>query len=110
MSETKWTKGPWTFFEHSWAHTGIFSSGKRVAALELSEVTEETEEALGDEMAANAHLIAAAPDLYEALEAMVEWYGKRNHTDNHLLPMDSQEHEIADAMMALAKARGENNG
>lgn len=51
-------------------------------------------------------LIAAAPELLAALESCVIWNGKRGPDDN-LLPIDRQPGEIAKAMRAIAKARGE---
>ena len=47
---------------------------------------------------ANAHLIAAAPELYEALERMVADYDIGEMTETPIL-------DVANA--ALAKARGE---
>ncbi|PTW84009.1 hypothetical protein DBL07_25905 [Achromobacter mucicolens] len=51
-------------------------------------------------------LIAAAPELLAALESCVIWNGKRGPDDN-LLPIDRQPGEIAKAMRAVAKAKGE---
>lgn len=51
-------------------------------------------------------LIAAAPELLAALESCVIWNGKRGPDDN-LLPIDRQPGEIAKAMRAIAKAKGE---
>ncbi|MFY2570157.1 hypothetical protein [Achromobacter ruhlandii] len=59
-----------------------------------------------DRQEADARLIAAAPELLEALDTVVFWYGKRGPDDN-LLPIDRQEDEIAKAMRAVAKAKGE---
>jgi hypothetical protein len=55
---------------------------------------------------ANARLIAAAPDLYETLEAMVHWNLKRGPFDEPLGESE-QEPEVNLARAALAKARGE---
>jgi hypothetical protein len=53
---------------------------------------------------ANAHLIAAAPDMYEALEAMVEQYD--NGPDAPIL--ESAHKALTAAKEALTKARGES--
>jgi len=47
---------------------------------------------------ANAHLIAAAPDLYEALENLIAWIDPNENYD---------EPQTNAAYAALAKARGE---
>lgn len=54
---------------------------------------------------AYAHLIAAAPDMAEALERMIHEFGDRG-ADDQLLPPDAQEPIVRDAMSALQKARG----
>lgn len=55
---------------------------------------------------ANARLIAAAPELLEALEGMIEVYGGKYDID--CLPKHSTEIELIDfARAAIAKATGE---
>lgn len=57
-----------------------------------------------DQSRANAHLIAAAPELYEALEALSEHFTQVVKA----FRVDSEEHEtLVAARAALAKARGE---
>jgi hypothetical protein len=51
---------------------------------------------------ADAHLIAAAPDLYEALERIVKWMDAQGYNALYL-----DDTAIKDAHIALAKARGE---
>ena len=50
----------------------------------------------------NAHLIAAAPDLYESLESLVSAFLAHTHWDDSQPPI-----EIINARLALSKARGE---
>jgi hypothetical protein len=50
---------------------------------------------------ANARLITAAPELYEALDKIIEWY------DNHHLRNEPAFQYYHSARAALAKARGE---
>lgn len=58
------------------------------------------------EVEANARLIAAAPELLEALEGMIEVYGSEGDVDG--LPKHEVElNLIAFARAAIAKARGE---
>jgi hypothetical protein len=83
-NETKWTHGPWTAvpFTSDPQHSSVMtSSGEGVAEVFDSP--------------ANARLIAAAPELYEALDTFMR-----------LGTMDDQS-AIDAARAALAKARGE---
>lgn len=59
-----------------------------------------------NECEANANLIAAAPELYEALQTLVSWNIKRGPFDEPLGESE-QEDEINVAVAALRKARGE---
>lgn len=62
--------GPWVVVEHSWSDTSIFSSRNHVALLSIAnQATEENQDELECGMAANARLIAAAPELLAALKA-----------------------------------------
>ncbi|HEL4115128.1 TPA: hypothetical protein UM349_000329 [Stenotrophomonas maltophilia] len=59
----------------------------------------------------NARLIAAAPELLEALVNMVQWHGKREWPTasfevEGLLPIDLQNDDVQKAMRAIAKATG----
>lgn len=96
MSNAKFTPGPWSVAgkEYGWDHfaavvtpTGIVANC-HIASLSRSH----------EQTAADAHLIAAAPELYEALEAlMADWPA------DHLPARDT----CVKAAIALAKARGE---
>lgn len=102
MSERKWTPGPWTSVDHSWSDSGIYGGGRRIAGLSIrDEATEENEATLTKEMTANATLIAAAPDLYRALEEakhLLELYEQDATGEAFNSPLINN---------ALAKARGE---
>ena len=67
MSETKFTKGPWraTYDSQLQAAIEIYNTEDRVMVAVLPD--RGTIEAMS-EIEANANLIAAAPDMYEALE------------------------------------------
>ena len=67
MSDTKHTPGPWmeSSFE-VWSPLNGKRFGKVVANLRRAEAPD-------DEARANAHLIAAAPELLEALEAVLRF-------------------------------------
>jgi hypothetical protein len=92
------TLGPWTILEDAFAYPGIEADGGTFSVVILGYpdhgddggVRGRTEE----EALANAHLIAAAPDLLEALESM--------------LAITDRDHVVWDeAREAIAKAKGE---
>jgi len=82
MSGGKHTAGPWQVVEHSWCETSIsapnFDHG--ICCLDINHATEESQAADEALMAANARLIAAAPDLLEALQLMLEQFTKTPST------------------------------
>jgi len=68
------TPGPWYADDATNGHLGIWSeqNGALVAVTEQGE-REDTTHMTDNEEAANAALIAAAPELYEACRAFLEW-------------------------------------
>lgn len=94
--KTKFTEGPWELVSRGWDGRVVNGSdGNWIADLTLYHDTSE----------ANAHLIASAPDLYEALEEML----KETTEMIKLGECDSDwchDGRIL-ATKALAKARGE---
>lgn len=119
MTERKWTAGPWVF-DGTGPH--------KVFGCEIND-------SLGDCIAgswhgkddtarANAHLIAAAPDLYEALEELLRyepqgvvecrgdkcrepWCASCWGWESATLHVENVETHFKSARAALAKARGE---
>lgn len=102
MTERKWTPGPWEVATEvfkteqsnlvNWHWVGpAYSWETRICRVVEYSNEEEMQKA-------NAHLIAAAPDLYEALESMTVAYEFEYGTD---CP------QARKARAALAKARGE---
>jgi hypothetical protein len=100
----KWSAGPGETIKHSWECTGIYSGDRRVAIIKIDdEVTEENQEELERVVDANAPLIAAAPDLFEALAEVMEWID--NWSPNFV--MDDEWPDTQDKIEAvLAKAKG----
>lgn len=106
MSEGKWTPGPWAYRPHELDDWGtVWAANGRVvatASLAQSNCTLSHARHSGyDPVEANAHLIAAAPDMAEALEAVTRkavniWGAAPDDID------------IINALAALAKARGES--
>jgi hypothetical protein len=91
----KWTPGPWF---------AIANLNYRGAKWRICNNPNEPWENYGEICYAregNAHLIAAAPELYEALAALLSRVG--NDADAHAWFLEEQEN----AIKALAKARGE---
>ena len=57
-----------------------------------------------NEMTANAHLLVAAPELYEALDGALEWM---SCVEGHLRDGEPFKRNLAEYRAALAKARGQ---
>ena len=100
MSETKFTPGPWRYeYEDGYCGELIGANGGMICTF-----TDEPNEA-------NANLIAAAPDLYEALKEVL--LAERLGTRPPETAMQAEEkldrikHAVIKAEAALAKARGE---
>ena len=98
MNDAKFTPGPWSaidFAGNDLVVTAINDSGRESIALLGSHSTKRF---------TNANLIAAAPDMYEALEMAILEYGKPGGPWN--VPSESGTW-INKAKAAIVKARGE---
>lgn len=105
--ETKFTPAPWTakrntaYWEISiFDENGFYRAGIGDAA--ATQVSNHNEEAKEAEQKANAQLMAASPELYEALRLALEYWNHRQKRYKNRSPAWVQE-----ARAALAKARGE---
>lgn len=97
MNETKFTPGPWRLDADSHIRATNDDRHKTIALIPPDFHS-------ADIWDANAHLIAAAPELYKALEGMVIGSKLRLMlSDKDILP----ESPLGIAVAALAKARGE---
>jgi len=98
MSETKFTPGPW-----HWVDVGSRICIENKSGDDIASVLNYAEPEIE---IADAHLIAAAPELYEALIDMFNgWqYIRQSHGDLYGVGWDRAEDK---ARAALAKARGE---
>lgn len=94
MSELKATPGPW-FVEDFDVHALVDGSSRLVA-----EVSAPGKATTPQTLPANARLIAAAPELYDALSELVAMLSGSTRTMNAPDAIDA-------ALAALAKARGE---
>lgn len=110
MSEPKWTKGPWAIHvirHHYFIGRPKSDNVKRdgladvAVSIDGRELTDEAEA----RVEANAHLIAAAPELYEALVAVLDARA------NHIVNDDPSwwDDAVPKAEAALARARGESD-
>lgn len=116
MSETKFTRGPW-YIDHDQTPLEIIGpaenyrrfgvDGERALASVGDDIVYEDRPRLEEEDTANAHLIAAAPDLYDALEKLLARYTQLAGCGDcgNLVP--EEEAEVIASRAALAKARGE---
>ena len=101
-NEPKWTQGEWYTQLSAVGDVGIIVRGVGIVAECFAAIRHKDEHST-DEVMANAHLIAAAPDMYEALAAAEEL---------HLTGIIAASNELIERVTisrraALAKARGE---
>jgi hypothetical protein len=103
---SKHTPGPWAYSHNSWEFSDVYGTdGKVVATCQIDEdVTEETQEMLETIKEANARLIAAAPDLLEALQACADWLDWL--VVPPIDPKDAHHAHLKLARAAIAKATG----
>lgn len=101
MTEPKFTPGPWRFVDDG--ECSIDTPGDNTCrfigknSLPFAASFQHSAFGKDDICDANAHLIAAAPELYEALDRFVDWMNEEEGA-----------HSLCDsARAALAKARGE---
>ncbi|HCF2412865.1 TPA: hypothetical protein NIA64_003513 [Pseudomonas aeruginosa] len=101
MSKHKHTPGPWMIERYADGLIQIVGNVRVVSDDE--EYVTTVVEALNPDDEADAHLIAAAPELLEALQGMLEVYGGQYNDD--CLPKSSSELDlIQQARAAIAKA------
>ena len=94
VAEPKFTPGPWLFSSYKSGNSVIVIDGKEFDVATVNYPNRD----------ANAHLIAAAPELYEALEGLLADITEYQEINN----LGGQNnHWQVKAKAALAKARGE---
>ena len=96
-TETKWTPGPWRYWKEESGYCGemVAANGKSVCVF------------LDDPNDKDAALIAAAPELYEALEDLLGYFRSGNAVDVERATIKANAPEVLAARAALKKARGE---
>ena len=114
MTERKWTPGPWVYRPEEFDDWGVVR-GSDVGdgwATYICQAKDQRVDEAGENEArrngidpweSNAHLIAAAPELYEALDDVVKML------DDNEVPISYEYYctALEPARAALAKARGE---
>ena len=102
-TDSKWTPGPWEYQEKSDAYTHIVRAAGNRFICSMGQ-------SMKPEYEANARLIAAAPEMAEALKALAdecaEYVRINNLHSNDGSPATT--HSMRRARAALAKARGES--
>ena len=103
---SKFTPGGWFVAEHNWNAASVYTKEKTVCLLSISEeeATEENQSDLSVEMLANARLIAAAPQMLEALERLRGWVVAEAEQFGAVLPDDDI---MEQATAAIRAAKGE---
>jgi hypothetical protein len=123
MSEAKFTKGPWVCKELPYFSGSPFREYEinrpdgwtRIAKVIVSVSSLADDYAPARDLEANAHLIAAAPELYEALQIARDYVAaelederqayKGYEASSNIMTI---EEDLSRADAALAKARGES--
>lgn len=97
---TNWTKGPW-FINDTYSTFLEISGNDEIDVCQVEADYDELNQCYmaNNENKANAHLIASAPDLYEALESMCYFMSWKYGDEDQFVTV---------ARKALAKARGES--
>lgn len=95
------TPGPWSASNRSWCDTYIIAPtfDHAICCLDINHATEESQEADEAQMAANARLISAAPDLLAICQRLAESAAYWSEYD---VPLGI----VADLQDAIGKATG----
>ena len=106
------TPGPWRIFEHSWSDTSVLAEGfdHAVCLLDINHATEESQASDEAVMAANARLIAAAPDLLQALNIAAQFMSIASDWEIDVAEINGEMRSIYELLdvvrAAIAKATG----
>lgn len=109
MAETKFTPGPWESFNRDTCQV-IYAKGYERAICQVDSYSK----GFGpdrDERDANAHLISAAPELYEALKGAIgalEYSVDCARDGGNNEDIDFAQSKLDAALLVLATARGED--
>jgi hypothetical protein len=108
MNELKATPGPWKTNRDGYVYS--VATGERVCSPHSTLPDNEKMSEHIKDLKANAHLIAAAPELYEALRGCAEalvYYGTMKPSGEFQKVIPRLGDALSEAKAALTKARGE---
>lgn len=110
MSEAKFTKGEWVINKDCWVGCswGIDMGSHHCAATVVTCFEGGGDDQLTrSKLESNAHLIAAAPEMYEEIENEIEFLRELRSEAHTPYMAELFDNRIADKVNLLAKARGE---
>src|SRR5688572_5645975 len=97
--DTKHTPGPWGLFRSGYsARFGVEGDDEKFSVVVYGTKDEPDKGVQGrteDEANANARLIAAAPDMLQALESVINWFADYGDEDWHCLRLAKAAHAKA---------------
>src|SRR5690554_2584188 len=105
MNNERFAQGEWTVNEK--IMVAVNCGQKHIALVNIyNDGTDKS--VLKDECLANAHLISAAPDMYRALQSLMEEFGDFEDDGSGLIGWnESMKDKLRKAKAALTKADGE---
>lgn len=103
---SKYTLNGWFVAEHAWNFVSVCTKEKTVCTLSISEedATEENQDELTAGMLASAKLIAAAPQMLDALEAIIKRFQPEQHDAAGCMFKNC---ELCKAIAVIKAAKGE---
>ncbi len=107
MSTQQYAPGPWTVHkgESNQPDMGTWGAVRDSDGFIVAELWDDTDN-LARSVVANAHLIASAPELLQALEVFLESYVRDARSGDWGNWDPEQEPEVIAARAAIAKAKG----
>lgn len=105
MSDTKSYPAPWSVCDKN-GYAEIKSYNDDVCSLYGMCSTTKGHKITCDDTMANAHLISASPDMYEALEGVISEVGNMDGSGHYVIALSQD--EVDNIQEALNKARGES--
>jgi len=106
MSDAKHTPAPWLIADESFVYALNDSGYNRFWAHVTGGNLRRAESTSRAEVEANARLIAAAPDLLDALQGIIGYFDSGNNVPVSQATIKARSDEVKSARAAIAKATG----